>query len=314
MKRRIKDALKRLLFRFYKLGSRFGVHILPAHYYVAVPSIIELERTRDEWQKRSELPGLHTELDEQLDRLRAVCLPHQGEYAGNTAYLQGVARSYGPGYGYVEAQALHAFIRHYAPKQIIEVGSGVSTHCMLTALELNRRDNGDQTTLTCVEPFPSAWLRKSPDAELLERRVQAVPVDVFRRLKSGDFLFIDSSHTVKPGSDVNYLILEVLPVLAPGVLVHLHDIHLPYDYQRNVLKTYLHWSETSLLRAYLTHNDRVAILFCLSHLHYDRPEQLKQIFPEYDPAPDIEGLNPDSVRPFEQPQRHFPSSIYLETR
>ncbi len=314
MKRRIKDALKRLLFRFYKLGSRFGVHIMPVHYYVAAPNIIELERTRDEWQKRSEMPGLHTDLDEQLERLRAACLPHQSEYTGNTAYLEGVTRSYGPGYGYVEAQALHAVIRHYAPKQIIEVGSGVSTHCMLAALELNHRDNGAETTLTCVEPFPSARLRQTTGIGLLERRVQAVPVDIFRKLNSGDFLFIDSSHTVKPGSDVNYLILEVLPVLAPGVIVHFHDIFLPYDYQRNVLKTFLHWSETSLLRAYLTHNDRVAILFCLSHLHYDRQEELKQIFPEYDPAPDVGGLNPESVRPFEQPQRHFPASIYLETR
>ena len=314
MKRQIKDALKRLLFRFYKLGSRFGVHILPAHYYVAVPSIVELERTRNEWQKKSEMPGLHIDLDEQLERLRAVCLPYQGEYAGNAAYLEGQARSYGPGYGYIEAQALHAFIRPYAPEQIIEVGSGVSTHCMLTALELNRRKSDAETTLTCVEAFPSARLRQTRGIELLEHKAQAVPTDVFRKLNSGDFLFIDSSHTVKPGSDVNYLILEVLPVLAPGVIVHVHDIFLPYDYQRNVLQTFLHWSETALLRAYLTHNDKAAILFCLSHLHYDRPDELKQIFPEYDPAPDVDGVNPKSVRPFEQPKRHFPASIYIEIR
>ncbi len=314
MKRRIKDALKRLLFRFYRLGSRFGVHIMPTHYYVGAPNIIELERTRDEWQKKSEMPGLHTDLDEQLERLRTVCLSYQSEYAGNAAYLEGQARSYGPGYGYIEAQAVHAVIRHYAPKQIIEVGSGISTHCMLTALDLNHRNNAAETTLTCVEPYPSARLRQTPGIELLEKRVQSVPVDVFRKLNSGDFLFIDSSHTVKPGSDVNYLILEVLPVLAPGVIVHIHDIFLPYDFQRNVLKTFLHWSETSLLRAYLTFNERAAVLFCLSHLHYDRQEELKQIFPEYDPAPDIDGLNPPSVRPFEQPQRHFPASIYLETR
>ena len=313
MNRRTKDALKRLLFRLYKLGSRLGVLVMPAHYYVGEPIIIELERTRGEWQKRSEMPGVAVNLDDQIKLLREICLPYQREYAGNATYLEGVARSYGPGYGYIEAQALHAVIRHYAPKRIIEVGSGVSTHCMLAALNLNGR-NGQRTALTCVEPYPSARLRQTSGIELLESKVQAVPVDVFRKLDRGDFLFIDSSHTVKPGSDVNYLILEVLPVLAPGVIVHIHDVFLPYDYQRNVLKTFLHWSETSLLRAYLTHNDRMAVLFCLSHLHYDRQEQLKEIFPEYDPAPDETGLNLPSVRPFEQPESHFPSSIYLETR
>ena len=314
MKRRLKDALKRLMFRLYKLGNRFGVHIMPAHYYVAAADITELERTRDLWQRKSDLPGLTIDLDDQLSALRTVCLAFRDEYAGNTAYHEAVAASYGPGYGYVEAQALHGVIRHYRPSQIIEVGSGVSTHCMHAALELNRRDGGAETTLTCVEPYPSKRLLQTPGIVLLRKPVQAVAVDVFRELDAGDFLFIDSSHTVKPGSDVNFLLLEVLPVLKPGVIIHIHDINFPYDYQRNVLKTFMQWSETSLLRAYLAHNDRMAILFCLSHLHYERRQQLQEVFPDYDPAPDDNGLNIETVRPFEQPRSHFPSSIYLETR
>ncbi len=76
----------------------------------------------------------------------------------------------------------------------------------------------------------------------------------------------------------------------------------------------MHWSETSLLRAYLAHYNRVAILFCLSHLHYEHRAQLQEVFPDYDPAPDDNGLNLPTVRPFDQPRGHFPSSIYLETR
>ena len=140
MKRGLKDALKRLLFRLYKLGSRLGVHVMPAHYYVAAVDIIELQRTRDQWQRKSDLPGLNIDLDRQLSTLRNVCLPFRDEYAGNTAYKEAVAESYGPGYGYVEAQALHAVIRHYEPTRIIEVGSGVSTHCMQRALELNPKN------------------------------------------------------------------------------------------------------------------------------------------------------------------------------
>lgn len=314
MKRRLKDALKRFGFRLHRLGSRFGLLILPSHYYLGVPNVLELERTRGEWQRKSALPGLDIDLDAQARTVDGMCAPYRAEYAGNAAYREGVAKAYGPGYGYIEAQALHAVTRHLRPRRIIEVGSGVSTHCMQAALALNRRDGTGECEMTCVEPFPSAWLRQVPGIRLIEDKVQTVPVDEFRRLESGDMLFIDSSHTVKPGSDVNYLVLEVLPALRAGVVVHVHDIFLPYDYQRNVLKTYLHWSETSLLRAYLAGNDRVEILFCLSHLHYERPEELKSVFPEYDPAPDDEGLNPAGVRPFEQPPGHFPSSIYLRTR
>ena len=314
IKRRLKDALKRGLFHLFRLGTRLGVYVVPAHYYVSVPNVIELDRDRAEWAKKSELPGLDVDLDRQIECLGAICRPYRDEYAGNAVYREAVAQEYGPGYGYVEAQALHAVIRHFKPKRIIEVGSGVSTHCMLAAVELNRRDGGHEVQMTCVEPYPSARLRQTPAIELLVKKVQLVPPDFFSRLGQGDLLFIDSSHTVKPGSDVNYLILEILPLIRPGVVVHFHDIYLPYDFQRNILKTFLHWSETSLLRAYMVGNDRIKILFCLSHLHYDRQQELKELFPEYDPVPGENGLNPDGMRPFDEPSQHFPSSIYLHTR
>lgn len=314
MGRRIKDNLKRALFRLYKLGARLGVHVLPVHYYSPIPDIIELARTKDVWAKKSGLSGIHIDLDEQIENLRQACLPYQDEYAGNVAYREAVSQRYGPGYGYIEAQALHAVVRHFKPSRIIEVGSGASTHCMLTALALNEQEGADQTAVTCIEPYPSDQLRSRKGIKLIEQKVQSVPMEVFAELSDGDLLFIDSSHTVKAGGDVNYLILEIMPQLQPGTIVHLHDIFLPYDYQRVVLKTFLHWSETSLLRAFLTHNNRTHIMFCLSHLHYDRPDQLKGIFPEYDPAPDMNGLIDDTARPFEATEQHFPSSIYIQIR
>ena len=312
MRRQLRDSLKRSLFRVYKLATRLGIHVIPVHYYSPVPNIIELERTKDEWAKKSELPALRVDLDQQAENLRAICLPYQAEYAGNAAYREAMAKQFGPGYGYVEAQALHSVIRHFKPKRIIEVGSGVSTHCMLAALQLNSKEGGHDTTMTCVEPYPSLWLRNTTQIRLLEKKVQAVPMDVLIELGDRDFLFVDSSHAVKPGSDVNHLILEVLPRLQPGVIVHFHDIYLPYDYQRNVLKTFLHWSETSLLRAFLTHNDHVRIIFCLSHLHYEHPDDLSEVFPEYHPQTDFDGLIPTSTRAFEISASHFPSSIYLQ--
>lgn len=309
-----RNAIKRALLGVHKAGIRLGIHVLPVHYYSPLPNILELRRTQDVWAKRSELPGLHIDLDQQAATLRAACSPYQSEYAGNAAYREGMSGRFGPGYGYVEAQALHGFIRHFKPRRIVEVGSGVSTWCMVKAAERNAREGGQAGRITSIEPFPSTHLRSLREVDLVPLQVQTVPLEVFTELGENDVLFIDSSHTVKPGGDVNYLILEVLPRLRPGVIVHFHDIFLPYDYQRDVCQSFLHWSETSLLRAYLAFNDRVKLLVCMSHLHYDRKEVLREVFPEYEPQADANGLRPESARPFEQSAQHFPSSTWLQIR
>lgn len=140
--------------------------------------------------------------------------------------------------------------------------------------------------------------------------MQTVPVSKFQELSAGDFLVIDSSHTVRPGGDVNYLILEILPRLSKGVFVHFHDIFLPYDYPRNVLSSYFQWMETSLVRAFLINNHKARVIFCLSQLHYDRKVAFKEIFPDYIPANAENGLEAD---PNADPnKKHFPASIYLE--
>jgi len=108
-------------------------------------------------------------------------------------------------------------------------------------------------------------------------------MDMFLKMEKDDFLFIDSSHTVKPGGDVNFLILEVLPRLKPGVIVQFDDIHLPYDYGPTTLLDYYHWTETSLLRAFLIHNRRAEIIFSLRILYCDRLKALVDLFPEFEP-------------------------------
>lgn len=314
MKRRIKNILKQTLLGIHKLGTRVGIHVLPVHYYSALPNLIELEKTKSVWAKRSEMPGVCMDLEQQADTLKTVCAPYKDESLGNKTYHEGVAKKFGPGFGYIEAQALHAVIRHYKPKKIVEVGSGVSTYCMLAALERNEQETGRKTQITCIEPYPSERLQQLESITLIRQQVQTMPYDVFTELGAGDLLFIDSSHTVKTGSDVNYLFLEVLPRLSPGVIVHIHDINFPYDYQADVLKTFLHCTELSLLRAYLIFNDKAKILFCLSQLHYDRPDILAEVFPDYKPQPGVDGLLDDSLKAFEASSTHFPSSIYIQTQ
>jgi predicted O-methyltransferase YrrM len=309
--RNTKDTLKQLYFRVYKTGAKMGVLVLPAHYYCSEPDIIELGRTVDQWATPSELPGIEVDLDAQLDHLTRVCLPFRDEYKDNRHYHTGVQEHYGPGFGYVEAQLLYAVVRYYQPPRIVEVGSGVSTYCCQQAVKTSRTADGRVSDITCIEPHPSAPLRAAAEAgevRLIQEPVQRVPLAVFTELSAGDVLFIDSSHVVKAGSDVEHIILEILPRLRAGVLVHFHDIYLPYNYQRDLLQTFVHANETPVLRAFLTQNENFRILFCLSHLHYERPEDLKLLFPGYWPQPASNGLRPMNA----DQTGHFPSSIWLE--
>jgi len=295
--------IEKIFLNIHKLCLRCGIQIVPNHYYSSVADINYLAKNKNIWAKKSSLPGIISNLDNQIINLKKVCIPFQSEYLGNKNYHTAVSDHFGPGFGFIEAQALHGIIRYYKPNKIIEVGSGVSTYCSLKAIEKN--GNG---TITCIEPFPSDKLKSLSNIKLIENEVQKVSLDTFDSLKNNDLLFIDSTHTVKTGSDVNYIILEVLPRLKSGVIIHFHDIFLPYDYRIDILQSYFQWSETSLLRAFMINNNKLEIIFCLSQLHEDKKEALLEVFPEYDPLKTINGITEESM-PW---NAHFPASIYIK--
>jgi len=159
-------------------------------------------------------------------------------------------------------------VRYFKPRLIIEVGSGFSSLVMGRAAAKN-----GNAPLVCVEPFPREFLRERfPGLQtLVERNVEQIDLEFFSQLRSGDILFIDTSHTVRIGGDVNYLFLEVLPRLNPGVIVHVHDIFLPFEYRRDwVLDEFRFWTEQYLLQAFLTFNSEFEVLlanYFLTHYH-----------------------------------------------
>ena len=134
-----------------------------------------------------------------------------------------------------DSLVLHALIRHYRPSRILEVGSGFSSAAILDTVE---QYLGDATRCTFVEPYPErlrSLLRPGDERRctVFVDRVQSVGLGPFRELSEGDILLIDSSHVSKVGSDVNWLFFEVLPRIAPGVLVHVHDVFFPFEYPEN---------------------------------------------------------------------------------
>jgi predicted O-methyltransferase YrrM len=305
MKRTIRNLGKAALGAGHRLGLKAGLFILPKHYYVPLADQSALRRTRATWAGRSAMHGVHWSVDEQRDYLTATVAPYASEYAGNRAYLE--SASSGPGFGYVEAQCLHGVLRSLKPKRIIEVGSGVSTRCMLHATGMNRDLDSTPAEVTCVEPYPSDFLKGSPEITLVASRVEEVDPALFDTLEAGDFLFIDSSHALRPKGDVEFLYLEVIPRLKAGVTIQIHDIYLPYTYQPDIEQTLFQWTETVLLQALLTDNARLKVLLSLPLLHHDAPEALLEVFPEYVRKPLPDGL----AGPGED--GHFPASIYLLT-
>src|SRR5690606_1476141 len=145
-----------------------------------------------------------------------------------------------------DAHALYTLLRLVRPKQIVEVGSGWSTTVTLAAIA----DGSLDTSVTCIEPYPRPFLRELASGPvgptLREERLETAPLEVFEALGSGDVCFIDSSHVAKTGSDVVHAMLTVIPRLAPGVIVHVHDIFIPEDYPEGWVRSGFNWNEQYL--------------------------------------------------------------------
>ena len=176
-----------------------------------------------------------------------------------------------------DAVVYYSIIREFKPNIVIEVGAGYST---LVASKAALR-NGN-TRIWVIDPYPPEFLKTEiPGLErLMIQPVQEVPLSVFESLGQNDILFIDSTHICKTGSDVNYIVLDVLPHLCSGVLVHFHDIYLPYEYPEIwVKKEKIFYSEQYLLGAFLMFNEAFEILLSNIYLGREYHEQLQTAFP-----------------------------------
>lgn len=125
----------------------------------------------------------------------------------------------------LDAAAAYALVGRHKPRRIVEIGSGHSTRFLCRAVT----DGGLTTRILCIDPEPRADL-KGLAVEWRAEAVQRAPLDLFQGLDAGDMLFVDSSHILMPGTDVDHVLNRIMPALKPGVLVHLHDIFLPDRY------------------------------------------------------------------------------------
>lgn len=253
-----------------------GVELLRVHYYSPVPTQTEIEAS---WERRDGgRPYLEASLYDNafmLEFLQERLAPFADGFDPPRAPVLGQNGFYweNPMFSYSDALAYYCLIRHYRPRRIIEVGSGYSSWVAAQAL----KDNGSGE-LILVEPYPAKYLEGVARTELVSKPVQELPVEFFvDQLGPNDIFFIDSTHTVKSGSDCLYLYLKIVPQLRPGVLVHAHDIFLPEMFsaywQRDLG---LYWMEQYLLQAYLLDNPHVKVLYGSYYHHLVNPEVLKR--------------------------------------
>lgn len=275
--------------------ERHGWDLIRRHYYSPIPDPADLPD--DYWSRLSEMPGVDMNDPACLDLMNAIVAPRMDEFRERFPTEQDQSR--GPffllnsAYMAVDAHVYWSLIRALRPRRIVEIGAGYSTLVASAACELNREQGLPESELIAIEPYPwEAYKRGWPGlTKLIPTRLQQVPMETFTDLRDGDILFIDSSHVLRAGNDVQMEYLEILPRLAEGVLVHIHDISLPEQYPKCYYDRQFYWNEQELLQAFLAFNSRFEVVWAGNHMLLRHPEQVMRVFPEIS---DMRAVFPDS--------------------
>lgn len=277
MKKTIKYLIKRLYYSFKTcaegnllkratgIGNPAQFHSYPGHFYSPIPSIEEIRLNEDSiFNSFSEdIPGINLNIDTQINLLQEFKdfyeeLPFDANKKDNLRYF-----FENPNFSYADAIILYSMIRLNKPKKIIEIGAGFSSCVILDTMELFFNND---ISYSVIEPYPRLFtaLTKKEDRktiEIVEDKLQNIPVNRFSDLSAGDILFIDSSHVSKINSDINRIFFEILPILKSGVNIHFHDIFYPFEYPKEWIYEGRAWNEAYLLRAFLQYNKDFRIQF-----------------------------------------------------
>jgi predicted O-methyltransferase YrrM len=286
-----------LLRRWYGAAHRAAISALnrmgwvvarASDYYSPLRPVAELERHVERWYRPSRLTGVGFDLPAMMAELEGMTAAWLPEYAALPAYDEIKEQRRGPGFTRVDALVLYLMLRRHQPPRYVEVGSGLSTWYAAQAAAKNAAE-GRPMKMTVVDPFVSDATRALPGVEALAREAQDLPADWFAQLAAGDVLFIDSTHIVRVDGEVPHLVLEVLPALKPGVLVHIHDVHFPYnvpcDPDAYVFdrRWPMLFTEAMLVQAYLCYNPRVEIVMSTPLLRHYQEGFLRRLLPGYQP-------------------------------
>jgi len=278
-------ALRKFIKKTFSFWQMLGFHITPVHFYQPIPDIRKLRDSL--WQKKSQLVGIDMNEGKQLELLSSLVSKFRKEYdifPRNNSKIPYQYYINNRMFESVDGEILYCMVRHFKPKTIIEIGSGYSTYLATQAILKNKEENEIECELITIDPYPNKIVEKGfPGlSKLIKKEVQDVGLDEFYKLNENDILFIDSSHILKIGSDVQYEYLEILPRLNSGVVVHIHDIFLPSEYPKQwVQKDRLFFNEQYLLQAFLIYNKEFEVLWATNFINQKHPELFGKSFSSY---------------------------------
>ena len=241
--------------------------IFPAGHYhspVVDPSLVKDYVSKERGAGLDDIPGVPLEIggmrklwSENLTFIQSTPFTDEVSAKNRYNYLGGP-------YPWGDAITLRMMMHHFRPRRIIEIGSGYSTACMLDSAEHSSLSG---LNLTCIEPYPDRLLSLLREGDLdsltlIDRPVQEVPATIVDSLEKNDILFIDSTHVMKTGSDVHYELFHLIPRLAPGVVIHVHDVEFPFEYPDQwIFESNYSWNEAYALRAFLMFNPEFRVVF-----------------------------------------------------
>lgn len=266
--------------------QRFSFHLTPVHYYEPIPDTRTLRDSL--WERSSSLVGVDLGEQRQIALLSELASRYRGEYDSTPRRQTSVPHEYfleNKSYIGVDGEMLYSMIRRFKPRRMIEIGSGMSTLMSSRAVLKNREETGNACEYTVFDPYPNDVIKGGVPglSRVVETGAEDVGIEEFSKLKENDILFIDSSHVLRIGNDVQYLYLDVLPRLSKGVVVHVHDVFLPAEYPREwVMKDHFFWNEQYLLQSFLTLNDSFRVLWASHFMHLAHSDLLSASFSSYD--------------------------------
>lgn len=257
--------------------EKTGVKIAPCNFYSNIPSITEIENSYEYTNSAAPpystcnifgSPASSMALLEKLTTYSAEFQPPEdGDDIAPTGFFWKNSQ-----FSHADAMSYYAFLRHLKPNKVIEIGSGFST---LVAIDAINRVGGGE--IMCIEPFPRKFLEQSNAVSLIKKPAQDITIKWLNdNLNDGDVLFIDSTHTVKTGSECLHIYLRLLPQIRHRIYIHVHDIFLPFGMPQTwLLDHHIYWTEQYLLLAFLLDNPKASFLFGSSYHQWANESALK---------------------------------------
>lgn len=254
----------------------------PGHFYSVITDVGEIKKDQDRiWSGENidGVKGIDLNVNKQKEILEKIS-SYYSEIPFTENASEGLRYNFkNPYYLHTDGIVLYGMLRYLKPKTVIEVGSGYSSALML---DVNDKFLSGKISFNFIEPYTERLEKLINEKDrasvsILKSRVQDVDLDYFKTLKDNDVLFIDSTHVAKCGSDLNFLLFEVFPILNEGVYIHFHDVFYPFEYPKAwVFKGY-NWNENYILRAFLMHNESYKIQLFAHYLHMHHKELYKKM-------------------------------------